>query len=205
MDSIITIATVITIGTMIPGPSFLLVAKTTLQESRLAGLSAALGMGLGSLCLALLGLLGLHVLLSQIPSLYLVLKMAGGIYLLYLAYRMWRHHGNKVAENESAKTQSRFSHTALGTALLVQISNPKAAIIYGSVFAAFIPKNYDGYFVLAVLSCVFVIETSWYAIVSLLLSTQSSRNAYFRANLAINRIAGSIMAVLGLRIIFSAR
>lgn len=204
MESIIAIATVIVIGTMIPGPSFLMVARTTLQESKVAGLFAALGMGLGSLLLAICGLLGLHVLLSQIPSLYLALKIAGGLYLIYLAYRMWVNSANQLSE-ANVFNANHASRKSLVMAFLVQISNPKAAIIYGSVFAAFIPRDYGIDFVIAVLTCVFVIETGWYSLVCVMLSTDASRSAYFRARILINRIAGSIMAVLGLRIIFSSR
>ncbi|HRE16330.1 MAG TPA: LysE family transporter, partial [Rhodocyclaceae bacterium] len=69
---------------------FVMVARTALAVSRLSGLGAALGMGLGAAVFATLALFGLHTLLNTVPALYWGLKLAGGAYLLYLGWRIFR-------------------------------------------------------------------------------------------------------------------
>ena len=78
------------IGAMSPGPSFVLVSRISVGNSRLHGLAAAIGMGLGGAFFAVLALAGLVALLEQVEWLYLVLKCAGGLYLIYLGIAIWR-------------------------------------------------------------------------------------------------------------------
>src|SRR5262249_15431178 len=77
------------VGVVSPGPSFVLIARTAVATSRADGLAAAVGMGAGGLTFAVAALLGLHGVLLAVPSLYLVLKIAGGCYLAYLGFRIW--------------------------------------------------------------------------------------------------------------------
>src|ERR1700761_9327090 len=87
---IFSIAAAISIGAMSPGPSFVMVLRLSVAMSRRAGLAAALGMGVGGMIFGALALFGLQALIAKVSWLYLVLRIAGGIYLVYLASRIWR-------------------------------------------------------------------------------------------------------------------
>ena len=87
------IATALALGAASPGPSFVMIARMAIASSRADGLCAALGMGIGALLFAGFALLGLQGLLLAVPSLYLLLKVAGGLYLAYLGLRIWRGAG----------------------------------------------------------------------------------------------------------------
>jgi threonine/homoserine/homoserine lactone efflux protein len=76
------------VGAISPGPSFLLVSRISVVQSRGHGLAAALGMGVGGTVFAGLALLGLAALLSQIVWLDAMLKLAGGAYLIWLGIRI---------------------------------------------------------------------------------------------------------------------
>src|SRR5262252_6116802 len=84
------ISTAILLGAMSPGPSFIVVARTAVVGSRVRGVLAALGMGLGGSLFALAALLGLQLALLAVPSVYRVLQLMGALYLLFLAYKLWR-------------------------------------------------------------------------------------------------------------------
>src|SRR6185437_13522301 len=81
---------VLAVGTVSPGPRFVFVARTSIARSRRDGLAAALGMGAGGVIFALLALLGLRAVLVEHGWVYAALRLAGGIYLLYLALGLWR-------------------------------------------------------------------------------------------------------------------
>jgi len=49
------------------------------------------------------------------------------------------------------------------------------------------------------------IDAGWYSLVTIALSTERSRNVYIRFKTAIDRVAGSVMALLGLKLIISSR
>ncbi|MGE0240168.1 MAG: LysE family translocator [Parvibaculaceae bacterium] len=85
------------IGAISPGPSFVMVLRTAIALSRRDGLAAALGMGLGGALFGTLALVGLTALLAQVEWLYMVLKLAGGAYLIHLAIRIWRGADQPVA------------------------------------------------------------------------------------------------------------
>src|SRR3954465_15672975 len=92
----------ILIGAISPGPSFILIARTAIAVSRLDGLAAALGMGLGASLFAGAALLGVHAVLAGVPSVYLAVKLLGGAYLLYLACQLWRGAGEAIAVPEAS-------------------------------------------------------------------------------------------------------
>src|SRR5262245_45423825 len=123
------------IGAVSPGPSFVLVSRIAITQSRLRGLAAALGMGVGGTLFAALALLGLAVLLTRVEMLYVVLKLLGGLYIGWLGVRIWRGAREPLAPIEVAVPQGRSLLRAFSFALLTQLSNPKTAVVYGSIFA----------------------------------------------------------------------
>lgn len=201
ISALIGIAIALAIGAMSPGPSFVMVARTAASSNRSNGLSAALGMGIGGLLFAIISLLGLQSLLLAVPLLYLVLKVAGGLYLAYLGIKIWRgaHQSLPTTLDEPQQAgSSSLRHFALG--LATQLSNPKTAIVYASVFAAFLPAEQSFQFSVSVVALVFFVEAGWYSLVALLLSTEAPRKSYLRYKLWIDRAAGGVMIALGLKL-----
>jgi threonine/homoserine/homoserine lactone efflux protein len=196
----------ISLGAMSPGPSFILVARTAIAVSRSDGVAAALGMGVGGVVFAVAALLGLQVALNAVPSLYAIIKVLGGVYLLYLGYCIWRGAGEtlsfpgKQAESDGKSAFRRSFLLGLGT----QLSNPKTAVVYTSIFVSLLPNNPPTSILVGLPLIVFGIETGWYSIVALVLSASSPRAAYLRSKSTIDRIAGGVMAALGIKLIVEA-
>lgn len=203
LPELIGIATALTIGAVSPGPSFVMVARTAASVGRLNGLLAALGMGLGGMVFSVASLLGLHGVLLAVPSLYLLLKVGGGLYLAYLGIRIWRGARTtfvaEIQENSLAPISSRFLFLGLTT----QLSNPKTAIVSASVFAAFLPADATIVFKMIIASVVFLIEAGWYTLVALVLSSTGPRNVYLRWKAWIDRTAGGVMVALGIKLVTS--
>lgn len=203
LSELIGITTAMTIGAVSPGPSFVMVARTAASAGRLNGLLAALGMGLGGLVFSIASLLGLHGILLAVPSMYLLLKVGGGLYLAYLGVRIWRGARTKlvteVQDDAIAPASSRFLLLGLST----QLSNPKTAIVSASVFAAFLPADASSVFKIIMVPLIFVIEAGWYTLVALVLSSTGPRNAFLRWKAWIDRTAGSVMFALGIRLMAS--
>ncbi|WP_158782130.1 LysE family translocator [Pantoea sp. BAV 3049] len=198
--SVVTIGGALALGAMSPGPSFILVARTAVASSRRAGMGAALGMGVGSVIISLIALLGLHTLLAAVPWLWLALKTGGGIYLLWMAFKMFRGARQPLhvtTEANAGKSFRRAFLTAFGT----QISNPKTAVVFAGIFAALLPAHITPmmYVTLPVVSM--LVDGLWYAFVAYALSSSGPRNTYLRYKAAFDRIGGSVMALLGIRLI----
>lgn len=191
------------IGAISPGPSFLFVARTSLARSRAGGIAAALGMGVGGAAFALLALLGLRAVFASLPWLYAALKLGGGAYLVYIGIQMWRGSKQPLDTNGLAGDGSGQRGRAFLLALATQLSNPKTAVFYASIFAALLPAVIPLAFMVALPVAVFFLETAWYSVVALALSSAAPRSAYLRFKTVIDRTAGGVMAALGLKLIAS--
>ena len=195
----------ILMGAIIPGPSFLHVARTSIAGSRLNGIAAALGMGFGGVTFAALALAGLQVVIQQVPTLYIVLKGVGGLYLAWIGWNIWRSASEPLAASEGGNARGKGSFLRVfGLSYLIQTSNPKAAIVYAGVFAALMPAHMPLAGGLLVPVGVFTVETLWYLAVVLVFSSHRPRAAYLKAKGVIDRAAGGLMAVLGLRLVYEA-
>lgn len=195
------IAVAIAIGAMSPGPSFVLVSRISVANTRLHGLAAAIGMGLGGALFAVLALAGLIALLERVEWLYLVLKVAGGLYLVYLGVMIWRGAAAPISVGSAEGRSMQSLPRSLALGFVTQISNPKTAVVYASIFAALMPQNPPLMVVVALPPVIFLIEAGWYAIVAIAFSAPRSQRAYLNAKHWVDRLAGAVIGALGLRLI----
>ena len=202
---LLSIVGTVLIGAMSPGPSFVLVSHTAIIRSRRAGLAAALGMGIGGAIFALLALAGLHALLVRVEWAYLLFKLLGGAYLAYLGVRIWRGASLPLPPERAGRVDhAGAAWKSLAVGIATQLSNPKTALVYGSIFAAFLPAAPERWLFTALPLGVFVVEAGWYAVVALVFSAERPRAAYGRAKHVVDRIAGAVLVGLGVRLILDA-
>ncbi|BAO92110.1 LysE family translocator [Caballeronia cordobensis] len=194
------------LGAMIPGPSFVIVARNAIGISRADGLATALGMGVGGIVFGGVALAGLYTLLVAVEWLYIGLKVAGGLYLIYIASKIWRGAAQPMSmpAHDDAPVPARSARKSFWLGLTTQLSNPKTAIWYGSIFAALLPHHPPLWCYVVLPPMVFAIETGWYTIVALGFSSERPREMYLRAKKWIDRIAASVIAALGLRLVLTA-
>ena len=187
--AILGIAVALTLGAMSPGPSFIMVARTSVAVSRRDGLAAAVGMGVGGVFFSAIALLGLISILTAIPLLHLVLKVLGGTYLIYLGYRIWRGARQPmVLENTPLQDRPTQPWRSFVLGLATQVSNPKTAVVYASIFASLLPSKVPPL-----------------VLVALVLSAPSPRAHYLASKVWLDRTAGAIMSLLGLKLIFETQ
>jgi len=192
-------------GVVSPGPSFVQVARIAVSRSRADGLAAAVGMGLGALVFAMLALAGLQALLAALPGVYMALKIVGGLYLMWMAFNIWRGARQPLEMGSAGDGVSRQTvWQSFRQGLVTQLSNPKIVVVYSSVFAALLPAQFPLPAALLVLAGVLVMETGWYAVVALVLSSSVPRAAYLRSKLVVDRVAAGAMGLLGLRLVATA-
>lgn len=202
---LLSIVGTVLIGAMSPGPSFVLVSHTAIIRSRKAGLAAALGMGIGGAIFALLALAGLHALLVRVEWAYLLFKLFGGAYLAYLGVRIWRGASLPLPLEQAVSVdQGAPAWKSFAVGLATQLSNPKTALVYGSIFAAFLPAPPERWLFTVLPLGVFLVEAGWYVAVALVFSADRPRAAYGRVKHIVDRVAGAVLVGLGLRLILDA-
>lgn len=207
MESLIILGSItlaLMLGAISPGPTFIYVAKNSIAISRKHGLFTALGTGTGAALFGLLAVMGLQAILLAVPSAYLVLKVCGGLYLLWIAYKIIKHAKEPMdSPNGSVEPMSYKQAYRLG--LITQMSNPKIAVILASIFTALLPKDIPTYFYVVLPMLCFFIDAGWYSLVAVALSAEGPRKVYLKSKALFDRVAGGVMTVLGLKLIFGMK
>jgi len=116
-----------------PGPNLLAVASAGLGQGRRAALFTVAGVSTGMFIWASLVAFGLAAVLAIYPSLLTAMKMVGGGYLLWMAFRAVKASlkGGEMSVKSSNGSLSAFAAWRRG--LLVIMTNPKAALMWTAV------------------------------------------------------------------------
>ncbi len=121
----------------IPGPAMLYAAAQTLARGRRGGLMASLGIHLGGYVHVTAAAVGLSVLFHAVPTLYMVVKLAGAAYLVWLGVSLFRARAQSDMVVPGIEPKS--ARRAFFESIAVEVLNPKTAIF----FMAFLPQFVD--------------------------------------------------------------
>ena len=182
-----------------PGPAILMAARTGVTQGFRTGVWLSVGIGLGALFWAVAALFGLAVLFRLAPALLWGFKIAGGLFLCWIAFQMWRHAAEPLVMADDAVTPPT-PLAALRLGLWTQLSNPKPAVFFGAVFVSTVPPGTTLPWIALLLLAVFVNELACTILVARAFSFAAPRRAYARAKTGIDRSFGAIIALLGLKI-----
>jgi threonine/homoserine/homoserine lactone efflux protein len=203
LSPLLLLAFVHLLAAMSPGATFLVVSRQALASGRRVAMAGALGCGLGALPWAIAAILGLALVLQQAQWLYAVLKLAGGLYLLYLAVMVWRHADGVVAV-ASEGTRST-SGQALRETFFTQLANPKVAVFFASIFVTVLPPDPPLWLIALILLNVLLVECLWYLLVAVFFSARVPREAYVRSRTTVDRVMAVLLGALGLKLLADAR
>ena len=182
-----------------PGPSFVVAVRTAASEGFRVAAALAIGFGLGAVIWAAAALMGLALLFEIVPGLFTILKVLGGLFLIFIAVMMWRHAAEPLPMvAEDAAPRSPASAIRLG--LMTFLANPKPAVFFGAVFVGLVPAGTPVPVLAALLAVIFINETLWYIIVARAFSIETARNAYIRMKTWVDRAFGGLIAAFGLNI-----
>lgn len=146
------------IGGGSPGPATLAIAGTSMNRGRRAGVAVAAGIVLGSATWGLAAALGLSALMAANAWIVEVLRYVGAAYLLYLAFKSARSAFSEKPLMPVAAGQ-RHLLRLFAKGLLIHLTNPKAILGWGAVFAIAVPVGatqvaiFETYGALLAVSC----------------------------------------------------
>jgi threonine efflux protein len=180
-----------------PGPNMMAVASVALGQGRKPALLLVTGIGTGTLVWAAAVSLGLGALFAAFPLLLTLLKFAGGLYLLLIAYRALRAI---LAGTTSTVTASRTPLSNIGAwrrGFFVVMTNPKAALMWSAVATFLFGAGLSSAQVLAFGPVVAISAMTIYGAYGLLFSTGIAMRAYTRFWRAIEAAFGLAFGALG--------
>ncbi|TFI45441.1 LysE family translocator [Rhodococcus sp. 1R11] len=122
---------------ILPGPDSFLVLRYSIGGIK-PGVAAAMGVAIGGLFWAVLVAVGLAAIVEQSATAYRVVKVLGGLYLLYLGVKAFRaRRKNKVA-GEPLVPVAASAWSAFGAGVLSCALNPKVGLFYLAVVPQFL-------------------------------------------------------------------
>jgi threonine efflux protein len=196
-SSLMTIALLHWAVLLVPGFNVILLAQLASGQSRAVAFAAVAGMTTATLVWALLAVMGIGVVFSAHPSLRQAVQAAGGLYLLYLAFNLWRA-GASVA----SKPHGRLSSiTAFRVGFMTSALNPKIALFYGSVFATSLPPSPPWAHIVGAVAVVYLNSIIWHTSLAVVLSQQAVQRAYLRNFARLTKASGAVVGAFGLRLI----
>ncbi|WP_411879597.1 LysE family translocator [Polaromonas sp. YR568] len=179
---------------MSPGANVLLVSQLAASDRARSAVFAALGVTAGAAIWSLCAVLGVNAIFQVFPGLRLALQVAGGLYLLYVASRLWRS-GSAALDGRGPAVSSA---AAFRLGFLTNITNPKSALFFGSVFAASFPAAPSAGLQAAAVAMIITNALCWHLLLAYLFSRERVRLAYSGARGTFNRIASVAVGALGL-------
>jgi threonine/homoserine/homoserine lactone efflux protein len=182
---------------VIPGPTILTVISYSMSHGKRARLPLVAAVTLGDSTALVLSLLGLGALLAASAVLFTVVKVAGGLYLLFLGFKMFRA-GFSPAEALNTAAPPASMWRLFGNTWLVTALNPKGIVFFVAFLPQFVDRHADINHQLWVLAVTFVvvatINATLYAVFA---ATAVSFLESRRAKQGFNIAGGSLLSIAG--------
>ena len=201
-----TIALANLLGAMSPGPAFVLIVRIAVSRGRRAALAATLGLAIGAMAWTAAAIWGLQAVFVRFAWLHAGLRYAGGAFLIYLGLMIWRHAKAPppliaaAAAGPASGLRGVFVH-----ALVLQLTNPKIMIFFGSIFVAVLPPEMPLWVELTILALILANEFAWYGLVAATFASATARATYARVKIWSDRAMGVFLAGLGARLMLVDR
>lgn len=183
-----------------PGPNLLVVVQSSLSVGRTGGIAAGFGVALGDAIYAALGLLGMAAVISQSGELFGVIKILGGLYLLWLGWKMVAGRGSFRLEADAERSVQQSPNLFL-RGLVTDLANPQTVLFFASIFAVTLTATTPAWAKMLAWLGIVAASAGWRILLSLAFSRKRVRSIYSRWQQAIERLAGVALAAFGVRLI----
>lgn len=198
----LTVALVHFLAVASPGPDFAVMIRQALCQSRKNALLTSAGIGAGILVHVSYSLLGIGLLIQQSILLFTILKVAGALYLTWIAVQCLKSRAGGIhVETGPRSMQSGFAALRLG--FLTNALNPKATLFFVSLFSVVISPgtpmaiqaSYGAYMALA--------TGLWFTLVAIFFTLPAVRKGFNRFGHWLDRLMGGVLLLLAGQLLLS--
>ena len=126
-------------------------------------------------------------------------KFAGAAYLVLVGIQILLSARKTVVPDDPGNG-GECGWRAFRLGLLTDLSNPKAAAFFTSLFAVTVPPEAPLWFDLLVIACVVTTAGAWYALVAYTVVLDPVASLYRRSARAVTAMTGAVFVALGLRL-----
>lgn len=195
--------TVVTVGfltVIIPGPNMAVVVRNSLTHTRYSGVYTAVGLALGNLVHIAYCLVGIGLLISQSILLFMVIKMIGAGYLIFLGIKSLRAQPSTTVKDPRAVSQFGLL-PALRSGFLTDLLNPKATLFFLALFTQVIDKGTSLWAQLLYAATIVMLEFVFLAFLAMTVGQQPVRQRLQAVTGYIEKLTGAVFIALGVKVI----
>jgi threonine efflux protein len=188
------------LGAASPGPSTLAIAGTSMASGRRHGLALASGITTGSFSWSIMAALGLSAIMLANAWMFEVLRYCAALYLMYLALKSAR------SAFSPSSSQGRPINVATGRSayvkgLALHLTNPKAVLFFGALFAIGVPAGSSPAALAMVIAAVGLQSTLIFHGYALLFSSPPMMTGYLKLRRGFEALFAIGFGAAGLRVL----
>jgi len=199
IESLVAFNLALIVALLSPGPAFLVALRPTLARGKRAGLATGTGLALFATLWTAAALWGLDAAFRLFPWAWGAARVLGGGTLLWLGWQTWRSAG------QTQDAAPRPPRRAFLAGVLVNLVNPKAMLFAAAVLLVIFPAPLGTGARVVVLANQLALELAFFGTLALLMGRPAPRAAYFRAKAGLDRLAGGVLTLFGLRLLVGSK
>ena len=190
------------LGILTPGPNVLAVIGTSMSRGRENGSALALGVATGTFLWGGLTVAGLSAALAVYADLMFIIKLVGGIYLLWLAYKAFRQAAEKH-EIQAVSLKGDGFRRFYWRGLAIQMTNPKAVMTWIAIVSLGVQVDAPLWVGLAIILGTGSISILAHLAYAYAFSTKAMMRVYGRARRGIQAGLGAFFTFAGIKLLSS--
>ncbi|MEX3942083.1 LysE family translocator [Paraburkholderia sp. BR10937] len=187
------------VGTASPGPSNLAILSIAASHGRKAAMTFALGVISGSMFWATVAALGVSAALIAWSQFIVAIKIFGGFYLLWLAFKSGRNALSSAATSAVEVERAPTLTSVYLRGVTLHLTNPKAILVWVSIVA--LSSNGTGSAHSAVIAGCAAIGCLVFGGYAVVFSTASARRLYVRTRRALEGCLAVVFGIAGIKLL----
>lgn len=207
----LTIAIAHFIALISPGPDFLLIIKSTLNNTKRVAFGVISGIVAANAIYIALCMAGVGAILAQSITTMIIIKLFGGLFLIYIAWQALRAKKQDYAFllANAKESQHECLQSSFGREFMIGLSsgllNPKNLLFYLSLFTVVLDSQDNStLFKVGIAAWMVMAVLVWDSFIMYILTRPMIRNQFSRCAYWIDKVAGVILGVIGLKIVHLA-
>jgi len=203
LPSILSLAGLVMVSVISPGPDFAVVVKNSLIYSRKTAILTAVGIALGIFVHASYSLMGLGFVIAKTPWLLTVVKYLGAGYLLFIGFKSLSAKKRLSTTKNENHQHDISSVSAIRSGFLTNVLNPKCMLFFVSLFSVFVEPD-TPFVIMVTYSIIMFVETlAWFGFVAFCISGKRTREKFNAVSHWVERVTGGILVTLGARLLLT--
>lgn len=202
MSELIAVALFTVLAVISPGADFAMVTRSSYAFGRKAGLMAALGIACGVQVHVLYTVLGIALIISQSPLLFLAMKALGAGYLIYLGYKSLTNT-RRVALGDNDGSSRLGVFAAFRSGFLTNALNPKTMLFVVSAYTQVVQADSSLVTDLGYGFFMSFAHWVWFSLVAVFFSSDALRRTMLDRQGLVDKVIGMALIGLGVAVVIA--